>query len=596
MDVELQKRVNEAVIALGQMSSQPIDFSQMDTVTKMMLVALVSESLKVQEYADGATERIIERFCTDFIPRQKVEATPAVCLLQLEAKADGGMSNVGGGAEFTYKSPNGKGALNYIPLFNTAMLPYKGIFLLNSRTMSLGENAMDIELNKDNPNQLWIGIRTNAEVNSMNGLSMLIRGTNGIQPEHVYMATSNQELEFSSMRSMENIEMAEPFDAQQSSPEFFSLIENWKDSLLNITDGCLLYITDKTIDRDIFKPRQFPKVFQQWLESEVLDLFDPATIWLRLDFPEGYVVPDDVVVELNVLPVTNVDICSLMLTQAQPVAKLESQEGAFFLRILETSTTAHDQGFNMNGEEILIRDFDARCYNNGDLYRDVRNLYNRFIDDYYAFIEYNGIKDGEVLKNLRETINRLGKSVGKQNDTFKYDSGTFVMKTMNQMQSTSSTKVTYITTMGRIGNSPRSGDKMECTDMPAVEQEAQVLVSAMGGTDKATADERYEQLRYYSLTNDRLYTRMDIDAFLRKELINEFGKEEFRRIIINMAIEGAAGGSHLQRGLYIDIEFKDHKNYDHAEAVALDRLLEQRIRNRSCIAMPIVITLKDLDD
>ena len=596
MDVELQKRVNEAVHALGQLSSQPIDFNQMDSVTKMMLVALVSESLKVQEYTDSAVERIVERFCTDFIPRQKVEATPAVCLLQLQAKAESGMTTVSGGTEFSYKSPDGKGSLNYIPLFNTAMLPHKGIFQLNYRTMSLGENAMDIELDKNNPNQLWLGIRTNAEVNSMKGLSILIRGTEGIQPEHITVANSNHELEFSSMHSMENIEMAEPFDAQQSSSEFFSLIDNWKDSLLNITDGCLLYITDTKVDRDLFKPRQFPKIFQQWLESEVLDLFDPSTIWLRLDFPEGYVVPDDVMVELNVLHVTNIDINSLMLTQAQPVAKLESQEGAFFLRILETSTTAHNQGFNMNGEEILIRDFDARCYNNGDLYRDVRNLYNRFIDDYYAFIEYNGIKDGEVLKNLRETINRVGKSVGMQNDTFKYDSGTFVMKTMNQMQSTSSTKVTYITTMGRIGNAPRAGEKMECKGMPALEQEALVLVSAMGGTDKATADERYEQLRYYSLTNDRLYTRMDIDAFLRKELINEFGREEFRRIIVNMRIEGAGGGSQLQRGLYIMIELKDHKNYDHAEDIALDRLLEQRIRNRSCIAMPIIVTLKDLEE
>ena len=596
MDIELQKRVNEAVQALGELSSQPIDFNQMDTVTKMMLVALVSESLKVQEYAGSTVERIVERFCTDFIPRQKVEATPAICLLQPQVKAAGGMTTITGGTEFSYKSPNGKSVLNYIPLFNTSMLPHNGIFLLTHRSLSLGENAMDIDLDPEKPNQLWMGIRTNAEVNTMKGLSMLIRGTNGIQPEHITVATANRELEFSSMHSMENIEMAEPFDAQQSSATFFSILENWKDCLLSITDGCLLYITDNIVDRDVFKPRQFPKVFQQWLESQVLDLFDPTTIWLRLDFPDDYVVPDNIVVELNVLPVTNIDINSLILTQAQPVAKLESQEGAFFLRILETSTTAHDQGFNMNGEEILIRDFDARCYNNGDLYRDVRNLYNRFIDDYYAFIEYNGIKDGEVIKNLRETINRLGKSVGVQNDTFKYDSGTFVMKALNQMQSTSSTKVSYITTMGRIGNTPRIGEKMDCKDMPALEQEVQVLVSAMGGTDKATADERYEQLRYYSLTNDRLYTRMDIDAFLRKELMAEYGRDEFRRIIVTMNIEGAAGGRSLQRGLYINIEFKDHKNYDHAEDIALDRLLEQRIRNRSCIAMPIIVTLKDLDD
>lgn len=598
MDVELQKKINEAITALGQLSAQPIDFAAMDPVAKMMLVALVAESQKVKDYADSAADRIVERFCTDFIPRQKVEAIPAVCLLQPFVKANNTTMPVivGSGSVFSYKNPEGKGTLNYIPIFNTMLLPYTGMYLLNYRCLhdAYGDSRIDIEMEK--PNQAWIGIRTKAEINSLQGMSLLIKGTNGIMPEHISMGTTGKELEFASIHEMEDIEIAEPFDAQQSSNTFFSIIENWKESLLNITDGAIIYITDTTTDRDLFKQRQFPKVFQQWLESEVLDCFEASTIWIRLDFPEGYTVPDDFSVNIGVLPVTNIDVCTLMLTQAQPIAKLEQDDESFFLRILETSTTAHNQGFNMTKEEIIVRDFDAVCYNNGDLYRDVRNLYNRFIDDYYAFIEYNGIKDGEVLKNLRETINRLGKSVGQQNATFKFDTGTYVMKNMSQLQSSSTTRVSYITTMGRIGNTPRMGEKMDNIGNPGLEQECLVLVSAMGGADKATADERYEQLRYYTLTNDRLYTRMDIEAFLRKELIAEYGKVEFRRIFVKMSIEGAAGGSHLQRGLYINIEFKDHKNYEHAIHIALHRLLEQRIRNRSCIAMPIVITLKDLEE
>ena len=596
MDVDLQKRINEAVIALGQLSAQPIDFNQMDPIAKMMIVALVCEAQKIQDYADGATERIVDRFCTDFIPRQKVEAMPAVCLLRPELKdrSDTAIVNIGSGAEFSYKKEGIKVPLNYIPLFNTALLPHKGLYLLNHRRMRDGMNAIDISMEK--PNQAWIGIQTNAELNSMRGISMLIKGTNGMTPEHVYVATANQELDFSTMLEMENIEMPEPFDAQQSSEQFFSLIESWKESLLNISDGAILYITDEVVDRDLFKPRQFPRSFQQWLESDVLDYFKPATIWLRLDFPEGYVVPDSFDVVLGVLPVTNIDVCSLMLTQAQPIAKLQQHDESFFLRILETSTNANREGFNMTKDEIIVRDFDARCYDNGDLYRDVRNLYNRFIDDYYAFIEYNGIKDGEVLKQLRETINRLGKSVGQQNENFKFDSGTYAMKNMNQYPPTLSTRVSFITTMGRIGNAPRAGELMENKREPALEQKVGILVSAMGGTDKASADERYELLRYFALTNDRLYTRMDIDAFLRKEILAEFGKEEFRRIFIKMSVEGAAGGNNLQRGLYIVIEFKDRKNFQHAQRMAFDRLLQQRIRNRSCIAMPIIITLKNLEE
>ena len=596
MDIELQNRLNAALETASKLSTQNINFDQMDPVAKMMLVALVSETQKIHDYVDGASQRIAERFCTNFMPRQKVEAMPAVCLLHpdIREQRTSELTTIGQGASFTYKSEGVKMPLNYIPIFNTTLLPYKELYQLNARYLRYSDNVIDISM--EHKNLLWVGVKTTAEVNSLKGLSLLVKGTNGMVPEHIYAGANIQEIDFSTMLEMENIEMTEPFDAQQSSGTFFSLIENWKNCLLNMQDAALLYITDTTLDRDLFKPRPYPKQFQQWLESEVLDCFSPDTIWMMLEFPENYAVPDEAEVVLNVLPVTNINVESLMLTQNQPIAKLQKNEDAFFLRILETSTANNRQGFNMTNEDILIRDFDAQCYNNGTLYRDVRNLYNRFVDDYYAFIEYNGIKDGEVLKQLRETINKLGKSVGQQNEKFKFDSGTYVMKNMAQYPPTSTTKVSYITTMGRKGNLPRATETMDSKGVLGIAQKAPILVSAMGGTDKATADERFELLRYYALTADRLYTRMDIDAFLRKELLTEFGKEEARRIFIKISIEGAAGGPTLQRGLYITLEFKDRKNFQHAADMAYDKLMLQRIQNKSCIAMPINVQLKNLEE
>lgn len=581
---------------LQQLSAEPINFQEMDPIAKMMLVAMVGEIQKVFDYVDNMNQRLVERFCTDFIPRQKVDAMPAICLLhpQLKARSDCGLVSVTGDASFAYKYEGLKQPLTYIPVFNTSLIPHSGLYLLNHHV--LYDNNTAIRINMDTPNQLWVGIKSPSEVNSLKGLSMLITGTHGVMPEHVYAGVDNKEIDFATMLEMESIEMVEPFDAQQASGEFFSFVENWKENLLNMGDAALIYITDDRQDRDTFKPRPFPRMFQQWLESEVLDRFQPSTIWLRLDFPDGYSVPDDCRVTFNIVPVTNVDVCSLTLTQTQPIAKLQKQDESFFLRILETSTASHKQGFNMKNDEILIRDFEAKCYDNGALYRDVRHLYNRFIDDYYAFIEYNGIKDGEVLRQLREAINRLGKSVGGQNQKFKFDSGTYVMKNMNQYPATTSVKVSYITTMGKIGNAPYAGGTMENKKHPALEQKVDIVVSGMGGADKATVDERYEQLRYYALTNDRLYTRMDIDAYLRKELLAEFGKDEIHRIFIKTSVQGAGGEESLRRGLYIDIEFRDRKNYEHANSMAYDKLMEQRIRNHSCIAMPIIVTLKNLEE
>ena len=98
------------------------------------------------------------------------------------------------------------------------------------------------------------------------------------------------------------------------------------------------------------------------------------------------------------------------------------------------------------------------------------------------------------------------------------------------------------------------------------------------------------------MTGDRLYTKMDIDAYLRKEILAEFGKDEFKRIFVKISIEGTGNEKNLQRGLYIDIEFKDRKNYEQACATSFDRLMQQRITNKSCIAMPIIVTLTNLDE
>ena len=130
----------------------------------------------------------------------------------------------------------------------------------------------------------------------------------------------------------------------------------------------------------------------------------------------------------------------------------------------------------------------------------------------------------------------------------------------------------------------------------ALERDAEVVVGAMGGRDKASPDQRYELLRYHTLTADRLFTRMDIDAFLRKEIMAYFGREEFKRIFVKINVAGAEGQQGLQRGLYIDIEFKDRKNFDQAVRISLDTLLQQRIARKSCLTMPVAVKLINLED
>ena len=596
MDIQLEKNINAAVEYLKNISNDKLDFKLMDPIAKMMLVSLLHESQKIIDYIDGIEDKIIERFCEDFIPRREIEAMPALSVIEAKFKLKKDLETiiVGNNASFVYKIGDSKIQINYIPIFNTLCIPYQNLYILNPHKLCVGNKIYDIVMDK--PNCIWIGINTKAEIETLKGLSLIIEGTNGVLPEHIFVGPEDNELEFSDMTKMEDIEMVEPFDSQQSSGQFFSIIENWKDNLTNMGNKSLLYITDETKDRDVFKQRAYPKIFEKWVEEEGLNSFDESTIWLRLEFQNDYVIPENTSITINVLPVTNIDINNVTLTQITPIAKLQKQDNSFFLQIIETSNSANKQGFNMSKEDIIVRDFDASCYHEGNLYRDVRTIYNHFIDDYYAFIEYNGIKDGETIKQLRDLINRIGKSVGTHNSKYSFDSGAYVMKNMNQYPQSSSIKVSFTSTLGKLGNTPKLGETMENKKLPSIEKELPIFVSSMGGADKANVDERYENLRYYTLTNDRLYTKKDIEAFLRKEIITEFGKEEFKRIFTELKIEGAAGETKLQRGLYISIKFKDKKNFEKAVSSSFKHRIHQKIVNRSCISMPIIVTLLNLDD
>ena len=594
MDIELEKGINDTIEYLKQISLDPVEDQLADPIAKMLLVSLLHECQKIRDYVDGVGDKIVEKFCEDFIPRKEVEAMPAISIIkaQFKAKNDAETVKIGNNAAFTYKL-NSKTSLNYLPLFRNLLVPESDLFLLTRNLLKRGSDSYEVA--REDDCTLWVGIETEAEIDSLQGMSFLLKGTKGVVPEHIYIADTARELEFVDMSRCEEIELVEPFDIQQASSKMFSIIENWRDLMLDLEDSALMCITSKLTDRDAFKKLKYPRSFQRWLETEKLSLLSDSTIWLRLCFPKGYVIPDDCTIEINAIPVVNVDVNTVTLTQSSPIAKLEKKDNSFFLHVLETSNSAYKQGFNMNEDEIIIRDFDAACYNDGDLYRDVRNLYNRFIDDYYAFIEFNGIKDGDTIRTLRETINKLGKSVGTQNSKYKFDSGTYVMKNMSVAQ-TSSTKVSFMTTMGKLGNIPKVGDTLDNKKLPALEKELKIIVSALGGDDKCSADEKYELLRYYSLTNDRLYTPKDVEAYIRKELISEFGKTEFQRIFIKIQIGGAPGNSHLVRGLYIDISFKDKKNYEQALSSMFDKRVCKKILNRSCISMPINIDLINMED
>lgn len=605
MDIELKESIKQAREYLKEVGIDMPKVEDMDPVAQMMLVALLNETGKVKKELEGITEKLEEHYSTDFIPQEKIGAMPAITLARTRCKEvrGGNAVKIGKGSVFAWKGKERKTTLNYIPLFKTITLPLyrypdrrECVFQLTHDLLK--EDGLQVDLNVENmdrPGSLYLGLGCKVEMECLKGLTLLIQGTGGVAPERIVVEKNGEELDFATAREMEKMDFSPPFDVQQASGQMFSFMDVWKENMLNMEDAVWVVITDGETDRDKFKTMKYPPCFGNWLYDNDFNRFnvhDSGSIWLRLDFPHHFAVKNDVRVIPNVVPLVNVEERKVTLSRVMPMAKLNKQEDSFFLRVLNTSLEGLNRGFEDMSKEVLVRDFDAICYNGGQLYRDARNLYNRFVDDYYAFIEFNEVKNGKALEKLRNSINEIGKAgaeKSKDNVEGKFDSGTYVMK--KEIENDSVVSVSYIITMGEAGNLPKEGDLLDVRT-PGLEQKAVVMVDAKGGKDKVSADERYELMRYYTLTNDRLYTRMDIDAFLRTEIKKKPLETDASRITIKVGVEGAEGPTHIRRGLYVDLDFKDKTTYEKAVAAGFDVLMQQRITNKACLSMPVFVKLK----
>ena len=592
MDIIIQQQIDELVAEL-----RGSEASLSDPVAKLMVATLLHQVQKIKDEVERLPERVAERLCSTFVPKNKIDAVPAVCLVQpaVKVRKDAAPHTLADGAFFSFKVDT-RLSLSYYPLFRSMLLPVAGKYLLSPSGLRTPQGFTPVRAGAKG--MVWLGLEVPAEVETLRHASFLVRGTGGVPPRRIAVGRADAELAFATAGSLDSIPMAEPFDSQQATPDFMATLATWRRAVSGGDDASLVFITDPLRDRDVFRLRDYPRTFGQVLESADLEQFGNNVLWVLFDFGPDCELAADVDIIPNVLPVANVALNSVTLTQSSPIEKLNKTDGSFFFSVLETPLAAQHQGFSISKEEFVIRDFDTAVYNPANLYKDVRNLYNRFIDDYHAFVGYHALKDGESIRSLREMVNRIGKSVqGVPDVKNRFDEGTYAMRVISAGADTAtSIKVQYLTTFGRLGNTPKAGAVMENKKDAALEKDVAVVTSATCGEDKADADRLYEMLRYYTLTADRLYTRMDSDALLRMQLPAEFGKEEIKRIAYDISVQGAPGPTGLQRGLYIDIRFKDEKNFRKATAMSLDRKLRHLIEDRSCLTMPVIVTLYTLEN
>ena len=126
MDEEIRKQVHKEIAYLRKVFVDDFDFDGMDPIAKMMLVAVMHEWQKLRDDIKATPQKVKERYYTDFVPYEKVGAMPAITILQptLKPKTMPSMVPVGKETSFLFKKKDNKTQLNFMPLFETMLLPH----------------------------------------------------------------------------------------------------------------------------------------------------------------------------------------------------------------------------------------------------------------------------------------------------------------------------------------------------------------------------------------------------------------------------------------------------------------------------------------
>lgn len=100
MDSIIRRNIDELVSDLKKAGA-----NLNDPVSKLMVTALLHQTQKIKDEISLIPDRVVSRLCECFIPKDKIDASPALCLLKPAVKSKKGVEThtMADGTFFSFK-------------------------------------------------------------------------------------------------------------------------------------------------------------------------------------------------------------------------------------------------------------------------------------------------------------------------------------------------------------------------------------------------------------------------------------------------------------------------------------------------------------
>lgn len=552
MDEAIRNRVAEIQQAFEQ---EELCISMADPVSKMMLVALAHQANEIDRKIEGSMTRLSEKFCYQVLQNCDLRALPAVSIIKIDNGKEYSPYLVDETTAFTQKNTR----CNFRPLFRTQIVPGSVICSYADGVLyyPYQEPIPAQKENVQHPGEVWIAYEAASEVDSLEGTILALN----------HPLSSDMELTVEVSHQTYRLRPAIEEEVYGLNSNFM-LIEYWKQHL--IYQRLWLYRFGTAEHTMPIMKSDMPVWMYEMFNAETLASISARRyMWLRITSPSSCKLQAGSHIELNCLPVAEYDINTVKLSYTEPIKPLENMKnGIQFLDIVQDPELAN---------EYFVRDFDVNQYDNTRIREDILNLYQHYMDDYYAFVDSNALNDGTTLRNLRMAMVQITDALSDSSMGQKPFNGVYAIRSPRNNQQP--IVISYIVTHGDKGNQLKAGTKMTCSLTAA--GEVLSLTDAVGGRNKISGNMiRRERARFEVNSNDRLFTKIDILNYCKLEFLRAFGDDALRFCKISSSEGMMPVDNHIERCLNITFSFTSERYYNMAKEINFEEYLQINIEMR----------------
>jgi hypothetical protein len=496
-----------------------------DPVIKLLIMALAHETNKIKDDISMFRENILEEFTEKVIPVSMVQPIPSFTVIQT-SKVKNIHNDCYASEETPFiierenenTKPDARAKIRdkftFIPLLRTRIIDARITSVQN-----VGINKYLVRLECGDPIRDLSGISfyiANKEFSSV---------TVAIDDKTLPLIKSDdyKKLPFSAWFNMENV-LAEKSLSYGTS-------EYWKDIV--ISSNIRFFIVD-AYDTSKLSLERFGRNIDLVLE------FTSHENNFRIDAND---------IEINCIPVVNVEKHSVRLSKDDPIKKISDEGYDLLITDKRRGTEAPGRkqflhlfaGSSPDSERdtFVLRRFGMERFNKNELLLQIKSIINRFRSDYYAYLENDGLRDGEKIKKLSIALTDVLDEVKKEGEP-SYGIYLILTKKERDSEQNKSIEVSYLLTDGTLSNGIKTDASVRPVSSEFDKNATKLLRETQGGKDVQMDKEAKKRIaQYYVLTKDRLFTKSDIRAFCYKELHSRYviGRSSISKIDIKNKIE-----------------------------------------------------------